>query len=66
MEAQNSVAATSGATPHVISLPYAWYISGELIYELYQGGQPPQAFSIRWEHLKPIAKLPAPPADISK
>jgi hypothetical protein len=65
MQAHNSVPITSDATPHVISLPYAWYVSGELIFELYQGGQPPQTFSIHWEHLKPITKLPAAPANSS-
>lgn len=63
MEAQNSVPTVSSATPHVIPLPYAWYVSGELIFELYQGGQPPQAYSIQWEHLKPITKLNTAPAE---
>jgi hypothetical protein len=35
-------------------LPIALYISGELIYELYDGGQPDRKFSIRWERLIPI------------
>lgn len=63
MEAQNPVPTVSSATPRVIRLPYAWYVSGDLIFELYQGGQPPQSYSIRWEHLKPIAKLDTPPAE---
>jgi hypothetical protein len=61
MEAHNSVAGVSVATPQVISLPYAWYVSGDLIFELYEGGKPPQTYSIQWEHLKPITKLSAPP-----
>ncbi len=53
-------------TPPIIPLPYAWYVSGDLIFELYDGGQPSQNFSIRWEHLKPIAKLAEPPAKLSQ
>lgn len=63
MEAHNSLPAVSGATPSVIPLPYAWYVSGELIFELYDGGQAPQAHSIRWEHLRPITKFSAPPSE---
>ena len=62
MEAHNSVPTAAGATPQVIPLPYAWYVSGDLIFELYEGGQPAQTFSICWEHLKPITKLTEPPA----
>lgn len=61
MEAHNSLPTASPA-PKVIPLPYAWYVSGSLIFELYDGGQPPQAFSIHWEHLKPITKFTQPPA----
>jgi hypothetical protein len=39
--------------PSVIPLPIALYISGELIFELYDGGQPCRKFSIRWERLTP-------------
>ena len=39
--------------PPVISLPIALYVSGELIFELYDGGQPCRRFSIRWERLVP-------------
>jgi hypothetical protein len=35
-------------------LPIALYVSGEFIYELYDGGQPERKFSIRWERLAPI------------
>jgi hypothetical protein len=35
----------------VIPLPIALYVSGDLIFELYDGGQPCRRFSIRWERL---------------
>ena len=38
----------------VIPLPVALYVSGELIFELYDGGQPCRRFSIRWERLVPM------------
>jgi hypothetical protein len=41
------------AHPSVIPLPVALYVSGELIFELYDGGQPCRRFSIRWEKLVP-------------
>jgi hypothetical protein len=37
----------------VIPLPIALYVSGELIFELYDGGQPCRKFSIRWERFVP-------------
>ena len=37
----------------VIPLPIALYVSGDLIFELYDGGQPCRRFSIRWERLAP-------------
>jgi hypothetical protein len=37
----------------VIPLPVALYVSDELIFELYDGGQPCRRFSIRWERLVP-------------
>jgi hypothetical protein len=37
----------------VIPQPIALYVSGELIFELYDGGQPCRRFSIRWERLVP-------------
>jgi hypothetical protein len=39
--------------PPVIPLPIALYVSGELIFELYDGGQSSRRFSIRWERLVP-------------
>jgi hypothetical protein len=44
------------ACPAVIPLPVALYVSDELIFELYDGGQPARQFSIDWERLKPIAE----------
>jgi len=37
----------------VIPLPIALYVSGELIFELYDGGQPRRRFAIRWDRLVP-------------
>jgi hypothetical protein len=37
--------------PPVNPLPIALYVSGELIYEIYEGGQPDRKFSICWESL---------------
>ena len=42
-----------GAHVPVIPLPTALYVSGGLIFELYDGGQPCRRFSIRWERLVP-------------
>ena len=39
--------------PPVIPLPIALYVSGELIFELYDGGRPSRRFSIRWERFVP-------------
>jgi hypothetical protein len=39
--------------PPLIPLPIALYVSGELIFELYDGGQPSRRFSIRWERFVP-------------
>ena len=39
--------------PPVIPLPIALYVSGEVIFELYDGGRPCRRFSIRWERLVP-------------
>lgn len=44
--------ADSACAP-AIPLPVALYVSGELIFELYDGGQPRRRFSIRWEGLVP-------------
>ncbi len=46
-------AAADSVRPRVIPLPIALYVSGELIFELYDGGQPCRRFSIRWERLVP-------------
>ena len=45
----------------VIPLPVALYVSGELIFELYDGGQPCRKFSIRWERLVPAKKNESEP-----
>jgi len=37
----------------VIPSPVALYVSGELIFELYDGGQPCRRFSILWERFVP-------------
>jgi len=43
----------------VIPQPIALYVSGELIFELYDGGQPSRRFSIRWErHVPTIENEP--------
>jgi len=53
--------------PPVIPMPIALYVSGELIFELYDGGQPCRRFSICWERLvpgkqsEPEAAEPSPP-----
>jgi hypothetical protein len=44
---------TDSARVPVTPLPVALYVSGELIFELYDGGQPCRRFSIRWERLVP-------------
>jgi len=41
------------ARPPVIPLPTALYVSGELIFELYDGGQPRRRFSIHWDRFVP-------------
>ncbi len=40
----------------VIPLPIALYVSGELIFELYDGGRPSRRFSIRWERFVPTTE----------
>jgi hypothetical protein len=47
------VPADSARAP-VIPLPVALYVSDELIFELYDGGQRWRRFSIRWERLVPM------------
>ena len=46
----------------LIPLPIALYVSGGLIFELYDGGQPSRSFSIRWERLIPPKENEAGPA----
>jgi hypothetical protein len=53
MVENNPPAPSDRTRPSVIPLPIALYVSGELIYELYDGGQPCRRFSIRWERLVP-------------
>ena len=56
MFAQNPPAPADSPRPAVIALPIALYVSGELIFELYDGGQPCRKFPIRWERLVPMRK----------
>jgi hypothetical protein len=53
MVENNPPASSDGACTPSISLPIALYVSGELIFELYDGGQPSRRFSIRWERFVP-------------
>ena len=54
MVEHNPPPSADSARPPVIPLPVALYVSDELIFELYDGGQPCRRFSIRWERLVPI------------
>jgi len=54
MVEHNPPPSADSARPPVIPLPIALYVSGELIFELYDGGQPCRRFSIRWERLVPM------------
>lgn len=51
--------AEAAPTP-VVPLPIALYDSNGLLFELYDGGQPPRHFAIRWETIKPI-RVPKEP-----
>lgn len=53
MAEHNPPVPDDNAGPPVIPLPIALYVSDELIFELYNGGQPCRRFSIRWERLVP-------------
>ena len=53
MVEHNPPAPSDSALAPVIPLPVALYVSGELIFELYDGGQPGRRFSIRWERFVP-------------
>jgi hypothetical protein len=50
----NSPSPSESVHPPVNLFPVALYVSGELIYELYEGGQPNRKFSISWERLIPM------------
>jgi hypothetical protein len=56
MAEHNPPAPADSARASVIPLPIALYVSDELIFELYDGGQPRRRFSIRWERLVPTKK----------
>ena len=53
MVEHNPPPSADSTRPPVIPLPVALYVSGELIFELYDGGQPSRRFSIRWERFVP-------------
>jgi len=54
MVEHNPPPSADGTHPPVIPLPVALYVSDELIFELYDGGQPCRRFSIRWERHVPM------------
>jgi hypothetical protein len=54
MGEHNPPPCTVRARPPVIPLPVALYVSDELIFDLYGGGQPWRRFSIRWAGLVPM------------
>jgi hypothetical protein len=62
MVEHNPPAAADSVRPRVIPMPVALYVSGELIFELYDGGQSRRRFSISWEKLVPT-KESKPEAD---
>ena len=53
MVEHNPPSSADSARPPVIPLPVALYVSNELIFELYDGGQPSRRFSIRWARFVP-------------
>ena len=53
MVEHNPPVPADSAHTSVIPLPVALYVSGDLIFELYDGGQPWRRFSIRWDRLVP-------------
>ena len=53
MVEHNPPPSSDSTRPPVIPLPVALYVSGELIFELYDGGQPSRRFAIRWERFVP-------------
>jgi hypothetical protein len=62
MVEHNPPPSADSARQAVIPLPIALYVSGELIFELYDGGQSRRRFSISWEKLVPT-KESKPEAD---
>jgi len=62
MVEHNPPPSADSARPLVIPLPVALYVSGELIFELYDGGQPCRRFSMRWERLVPAKESQPEPA----
>jgi hypothetical protein len=56
MVEHNPPASADSARAPVISLPVALYVSGKLIFDLYDGGLPCRRFLIRWERLVPTKK----------
>jgi hypothetical protein len=54
MVEHNPPPSADSARPPVIPLPVALYVSDELMFELYDGGQPIRRFSIRWERFVPL------------
>ena len=65
MVENNPPASADSAAAPVIPLPIALYVSDELIFELYDGGQPRRRFSICWERLVPQNKPEAAPQSSS-
>ena len=53
MVEHNPPSSTDSARPPLIPLPVALYVSGELIFEFYDGGHSCRRFSIRWDRLVP-------------
>ena len=53
MVEHNPLPSADSARPPVNPLPVALYVSDELVFEIYDGGQPCRRFSIRWEKLVP-------------
>jgi len=53
MVEHNPPSLADSALAPVIPLPVALYVSGELIFDLYDGGQSCRKFSIHWERLVP-------------
>jgi hypothetical protein len=65
MVENNPPAPSDSTRARVIPLPVALYVSGELIFELYDGGHPCRRFSIRWERLVPAQESEPEAAPLS-